>query len=141
MAASNSSGNPGASGDRDQWDWRRICVAANGGSRIAANKAIGDAAADAIASQYPGALREVTLQAGSGTRRLDVLTPQGLAIESKVGRSSLTKATRQQIQRDTELMNDPLSGVSSVEWHSGTSPVTGAAGERGGPQWKRCVAK
>lgn len=87
------------------------------------------AAADAIASQYPGALREVALQAASGTRRLDVLTPQGLAIESKVGRTSLTRATRQQIQRDVELMNDRLSGVSSVEWHFGTSPITG----RGGP--------
>ena len=103
----------------------------NSGSRIAGNKAIGDAAADVIASQYPGALREVTLQAASGTRRLDVLTPQGLAIESKVGRTSLTKATGQQIQRDVELMNDPLSGVSSVEWPFGTSPVTGLGGPAG----------
>ena len=106
-------------------------VAAKGAPQTLTNKAIGDAAADVIASQHPGALREVTLQATSGTRRLDVLTPQGLAIESKVGRPSLTKATRQQIQRDVELMNDPLSGVSSVEWHFGTSPVTGLGGPTG----------
>jgi RHS repeat-associated protein len=104
-------------------------LAAKSGSQILTNKAIGDAAADAIASQYSGALREVTLQAASGARRLDLLTPQGLAIESKVGRTSLTKATRQQIQRDVELMNDPLGGVTSVEWQFGTSPITG----RGGP--------
>lgn len=106
-------------------------VAAKAAPQKLTNKAIGDAAADAIASQYPGALREVTLQAARGTRRLDVLTPQGLAIESKVGRTSLTKATRQQIQRDVELMNDPLSGVSSVEWHFGTSPITGLGGPTG----------
>jgi hypothetical protein len=92
------------------------------------NKAVGDAGADAIAARYPGAMREVTLQAESGIRRLDVLTPEGLAIESKVGRTSLTAATRQQIARHAELLNDPFSPVSSVEWHFLRSPTTGRYG-------------
>jgi RHS repeat-associated protein len=99
--------------------------------RILQNKAIGDAVADAISSQYPGARREVTLQATSGTRRIDILTPNGLAIESKVGRTSLTNEVRQQIQRDIELMNDPTSGVTRVEWHFTTSPSTGLRGPTG----------
>ncbi|MEH1057232.1 DNRLRE domain-containing protein [Micromonospora sp. CPCC 206171] len=103
----------------------------DGGSNIARNKAAGDAAADAIASQYPGARREVTLQATGGSRRLDVLTPGGLAIESKLGRTSLTKETRRQIQRDIELMNDPNSGVTSVEWHFTESDATGLGGPTG----------
>jgi filamentous hemagglutinin len=93
-----------------------------------ANKATGDAAADAIAARYPGSTREVTLEASSGIRRLDILTLDELAIESKVGRTSLTPAVRQQVQRDVEPMNDPKSGVTSVEWHFSVSPVTGLKG-------------
>jgi len=99
--------------------------------QILANKAAGDAAADAIASQYVGAQREITLQAASGTRRLDILTATGLAIESKVGRTSLTNATRQQIQRDIELLQDRLSPVTAVEWHFGRSAITGRVGPTG----------
>ena len=36
-----------------------------------------------------------------------------------------------QIQKDVELMNDPLSGVSSTTWEFGTSPVTGLGGPTG----------
>ncbi len=97
-------------------------------ARVLRNKAIGDEAADAIASRYPGARREVTLQAESGVRRLDVLTPQGLAIESKVGHTSLTAATRRELARDVELLNDPSSGVRAVEWHFVRSPTTGKHG-------------
>lgn len=99
--------------------------------QVLKNKQAGDAAADSIASRYAGAQREVTLQAASGPRRLDVLTPQGLAIESKVGRVSYTSSVRQQIQRDVELMNDPTSGVRAVEWHFRTSAVTGLGGPTG----------
>ncbi|WP_370353586.1 RHS repeat-associated core domain-containing protein [Kribbella sp. VKM Ac-2571] len=97
--------------------------------QVLKNKAVGDAAADAIAGRYPGAMREVTLQAASGSRRLDVLTPDGLAIESKVGRTSLGSRERQEIARDVELLNDPTSQVRKLMWEFSTSPTTG----RGGP--------
>ncbi|MGH3349225.1 MAG: polymorphic toxin-type HINT domain-containing protein [Nocardioides sp.] len=93
------------------------------------NKAVGDAASDAIAARYPGSGREVTLQAMSGTRRLDVLTPDGLAIESKVGRTGLGSRERQEIARDVELLNDRNSPVQKLMWEFSTSPTTG----RGGP--------
>ena len=57
-------------------------------SDIGANKEAGDAASDRIASRFPGARREVTFQTTEGPRRVDVLTDDGLAIESKVGRTS-----------------------------------------------------
>jgi|GEM_PF-6643456 len=99
--------------------------------QVRRNQAVGDAASDAIAARYPGARREVTLQAPSGTRRLDVLTPQGLAIESKVGRTSLTSRTRQEIARDVELLNDPNSSVKSLLWEFSVSPTTGRSGPSG----------
>ncbi|MBB2974957.1 hypothetical protein FHX49_000498 [Microbacterium endophyticum] len=96
-------------------------------SRIAQNKANGDAAADAIAARYPGARREVDFQATSGVRRVDVWgSTTRVAIESKVGRTSLTAAVRQQVQRDVELMSQRV--FSSVEWHFARSRVTGLQG-------------
>jgi hypothetical protein len=99
--------------------------------QVLRNKAAGDKVADQIAKQYPGAQREVTLQATGGTRRLDILTRTGLAIESKVGRTSLSRETRRQIQRDIELLNDPSSGVTAIEWHFTTSRTTGKGGPTG----------
>jgi hypothetical protein len=97
---------------------------------ILANKAAGDAAADAIARTYPGALREMTIDTDLGVRRVDVLTRQGLAIESKVGRVSLTASIRTQIAKDELLMQDPrVSG--GVQWVFSRSGVTGAVGPTG----------
>jgi len=42
------------------------------------------------------------------------MTDGGLAIESKVGRTSLTDRTRQELQRDVELLNDPREPVTSL---------------------------
>lgn len=106
--------------------------AASSTPQILKNKAIGDAAADAIARRYPGARREVTLQAASGPRRLDVLTSDGLAIESKVGRTSLGSRERQEIARDVELLNDPTSQVRRLMWEFSTSPTTGLGGPTSG---------
>lgn len=106
------------------------CSAApSGTAQVLTNQRIGNAAADSIASRFPGSAREVSLQAASGRRVVDVVTDTGLAIESKVGGTSLTTATRRQIARDVELMTDLSSPVSSVRWEFFTSPVTG----RGGP--------
>jgi hypothetical protein len=110
------------------WSPAALVVAAEGEAQVLTNKAIGEAAADSIAGRYPGAMREATLQAESGIRRLDVLTEDGLAIESKVGRTSLTSRVQQQIGRDVELLNNPLSPVSSLRWEFGRSPITGLGG-------------
>lgn len=96
--------------------------------QVTKNKTVGDAASDSIAARYPGARREVTLNAQSGVRRLDVLTPQGLAIESKVGRTSLDARTRQELARDVELLKDPNSPVKSLLWEFSKSPTTGLGG-------------
>jgi len=99
--------------------------------QILRNKEVGDAAADAIAAQFPGAEREITLQAASGRRRVDVLTPDGLAIESKVGRTSLTPRVRQELSRDAELLRDKDTEAKSVRWEFSKSPTTGRIGPTG----------
>ena len=101
---------------------------ATAASRIAQNQINGNAARDSIASRYPGSRTEVTLPTLQGDRRLDVLTSEGLAIESKVGRTSLTSDIRTQVLKDVELLNDPLSPVSSLRWEFSRSPVTGKVG-------------
>lgn len=62
-------------------------VAAESGGGILANQAAGNAARDAIAAANPGSLTEQTFNTALGARRVDVLTQDGLAIESKVGRN------------------------------------------------------
>ena len=99
--------------------------------QVLVNQANGNAARDAIASQYPGAQTEVSLQTDLGWRRIDVLTDQGLAIESKVGYTSLTSSIQTQIAKGMALMADPVSGVSAVQWNFSTSPVTGLSGPSG----------
>ncbi|MFA6719100.1 MAG: RHS repeat-associated core domain-containing protein [Prevotella sp.] len=83
--------------------------------RILSNKAAGDARSDFLQSAY-GGKREVTKSTSLGIRRIDNLT-DGLAQESKLGRTSLTSTTRLQIAKDLELVTTPGSGVTSLEWH------------------------
>jgi len=59
------------------------------------------------------------------------MTDGGLAIESKVGRTSLTDRTRQELQRDVELLNDPREPVTSLLWEFSASPTTGLSGPTG----------
>jgi hypothetical protein len=68
------------------------------------------------------------LPTSDGFRRLDVLTSEGLAIESKVGRTSLSPEVQRQVLKDVQLLNDPLSGVRSLTWEFSRSPVTGKVG-------------
>lgn len=97
-------------------------------SRIAQNQVNGNFARDSISARFPGARTEVTLPTLQGVRRLDVLTPSGLAIESKVGLTSLSSDIRTQIIKDVELLNDPLQPVNSLRWEFSRSPVTGKVG-------------
>jgi hypothetical protein len=79
----------------------------------------------------------VTIQTALGARRLDVLTQQGLAIESKVGYTTLTSGIQLQIDKDALLMQNPQ--ISGVEWMFTRSAATGLVGPSG-PQ-ARALAK
>lgn len=63
-----------------------------------------------------GGTQQVTRNTSLGKRVIDNLAA-GAAMEAKVGRTSLTKSIRKQIQKDIELLNTPGSGVTAVEWH------------------------
>ena len=104
-------------------------VAANSGSRIAANQAAGNAARDRLLAGYPGALPEQSFTTTAGVRRLDILTQGGLGIESKVGRTSLTATTRSQIAKDGLLLRN--GDVTGIEWVFSRSGVTGQIGPTG----------
>jgi RHS repeat-associated protein len=96
------------------------------GAQVLVNKAIGDQAADDIAVQYPGASREEYFPTSLGPRRVDILTGQGEAIESKGGRTALTSRIRVQIAKDVELGSS--GRVTQLTWRFRRSPTTGLVG-------------
>ena len=102
-------------------------VAAKAGG--AANQLAGNAARDVLAAAHPGSLIEQSLSTTAGVRRLDVLTRGGLGIESKVGRTSLTAATRSQVAKDSLLLGN--GDVTGMEWVFSRSGVTGQMGPTG----------
>ncbi len=57
-----------------------------------------------------------------------MLTEDGFAIESKVGRTYASLSTLQQVRKDAEILNDPNSGVNSIAWEFRISPQTGKVG-------------
>ncbi|WP_428266019.1 hypothetical protein, partial [Haliangium sp.] len=93
---------------------------------IQANRLAGQVGERFLARTYGGA-SQVTRRTSLGRRVIDNLA-NGIARESKVGRTALTKRTRLQIAKDVELMASPRSGVTGVEWHffpgrSGNGPT------------------
>lgn len=65
---------------------------------------------------------------GQGGRFIDQFV-NGVANESKVGYTSLTKDIKMQIAKDVELLgNSAETGVKKVVWNFFESPVTGKAG-------------
>jgi len=91
------------------------------------NKVIGDTTSDAIASRYPAALREVPFDTVGGTRISDVVPLDGsnIAIESKVGLTSLDSRIRQELARDWWLARQ---GQVNTMWEFTPSPITGEVG-------------
>jgi hypothetical protein len=73
-------------------------------------------------------LIEQNFRVTGGLRRVDVLDAT-TAIESKVGRTSLTAPVRQELARDIKMMRS--GQVDSVEWHFSPSPTTGLGGPTG----------
>jgi hypothetical protein len=104
-------------------------AATEAGGGILSNQAAGNAARDTLAAENSGSLTEQTFQTSLGARRVDVLTQDGLAIESKVGRTSLTSDTVLQIAKDQLLLNNPR--ISGVTWVFTRSGVTGNIGPTG----------
>ena len=92
--------------------------------RIGATGKVGEAAL----KQLVGGKSQVFFPTSTGARFIDQLA-KGIAHESKVGRTSLTKAVKRQIAKDVELKgNDVIRG--SV-WHFFPSPATGKVGPTG----------
>jgi hypothetical protein len=86
----------------------------NAANRNAANKITGDAARDTIAARYPGAQTEVRFETAQGGRNVDVLTPEGLAIETKVGYVSYEPSIQLQVAKDELLLQNQQ--VNAVKW-------------------------
>ncbi len=84
-------------------------------SGVQANRAAGLIGENFLRDTYGGA-QQVFRRTSQGGRYIDNLA-NGIAMESKVGRTSLTSRVRAQIAKDVELMNTPQSGVDMVEWH------------------------
>jgi len=99
-----------------------------GNATILQNQANGNAASSSIAAAIPGAQEQVYKNTSEGARIIDVLTPAGEAIESKLGRTSLTTNISEQVAKDVALLHDPTSEVASVTWQFTVSPVTGKGG-------------
>jgi hypothetical protein len=120
-------GNDGASEGDDDGD----TLPETESPQVLANQAAGNAARDEIAAQYPGARTEVTITTDLGVRRVDVLTPEGDAIEVKVGYTSLTQSVQTQIAKDEWLVANKPDEVTSVQWVFEPSAVTGQVGPSG----------
>jgi len=105
-----------------------VSIKTTGRSQVQINREIGNVARDNIAARSPGAQKEAFFDTSLGARRLDVLTTPGLAIESKVGRTSLTSTVRRQIQKDIELFNTARSPVNSLQFQFTRSPITNKVG-------------
>jgi RHS repeat-associated protein len=96
--------------------------------QVLRNQAAGNAARDAISAARPGSLIEQNFRVTGGLRRVDVL--DGVtAIESKVGRTSLTAPVRQELARDIKMLRS--GQVDAVQWHFSPSPATGLGGPTG----------
>jgi hypothetical protein len=110
---SGRKGSDGGSSAGDPSGW--LARAAAQAARNVANREAGDLARDAIAARYPGSETEVSINIAQGLRRVDVLTPDGTAIESKLGYKTLRDTgIKSQIAKDQLIMQSPR--VNRLEW-------------------------
>jgi len=103
------------------------------------NKKIGDAYANDVADDIPGAKREVSHAMLNGTtRRTDIEAPLSSGgikgIEVKVGRVSNVSSIRQEMTNDAALLNDGTH--DEQEWEFFRSPLTGKLGPTGSVAWR-----
>jgi hypothetical protein len=94
---------------------------------VRANKVSGDAARDFIAAREGGVI-EQNFRVTGGLRRVDVLKEGNeiVAIESKVGRTSLDSRIRQELARDVKMLRS--GQVDRVVWEFSESAKTGRVG-------------
>jgi hypothetical protein len=95
---------------------------ANAFAKIGSTGKIGEQALQAL-----GGESQVYLKTSQGGRYVDQLV-NGVANESKVGYTSLTKSISTQIAKDAEIVKNGTGGVQSAVWHFFKSPVTGQVG-------------
>jgi hypothetical protein len=90
------------------------------GSLVRANRAIGLKAERFLRNTFGG--KPASFLTSQGRRFVDNLV-RGVAQESKVGRTALTRRVRQQVRKDAELLS--TRRVDAVEWHfsRGTSGI------------------
>jgi RHS repeat-associated protein len=91
-------------------------AATTGRGLLAQNNRIAGQVGENFLRDTYGGVQQVFRQTSTGARYIDNLV-DGIAMESKVGKTSLTSRVRSQIAKDVELMNTPGSGVTSVQWH------------------------
>lgn len=98
-------------------------------SRLKLNYKAGNDFRDRVARSIPGAGKEKVFQTSLGGRRVDILTPRQLAIETKVGYTSLSSSIKLQIRKNAELIS--TNQVNGVFWMFTKSPTTGIGGPSG----------
>jgi RHS repeat-associated protein len=84
-------------------------------AQVTANRAAGQVGERFLADTYGGG-QQVSRMTSVGRRFIDNLS-NGVAQESKVGRTGLTARVVTQINKDRELLDTPGNGIDSVEWH------------------------
>jgi len=84
-----------------EW-WSRI-------GQALGNQRWGALVRDTIADQYPGSWTEVRVPTSGGTDAIDVLTPEGTAIESKIGYLTNESAVRAAVTQDQELVGQTVT--------------------------------
>ena len=92
-------------------------------STIRANQAAGNAARDKVRDALGGRIEQPF-----GSRRVDVLTDFGLAVEVKSGYVSMSPTIISQIQKDMALPTTSSGQVESVQWVFVRSDQTGLIG-------------
>jgi len=95
-------------------------------STIRANQAAGNVARDNVLANR-GGVPEFPVSTSLGTRRVDVFTRTGVAIEVKTGFVNMSPTIMTQIRKD-ELLPSSSNAVASVEWIFMRSDVTGLIG-------------
>ena len=73
-----------------------------------------------------GGKKQVFKKTSEGRRFIDVLDPNSVAHESKVGYTTATDFVKKQIRKDAELISS--GDIEGARWHFFTSGVTGKVG-------------
>lgn len=114
----------------DRVDPDGLVARLKGKALLAANKKAGDAASIHLARKIKGAAREKVFRTKYGIRRVDVFDVKGkVAIESKVGRMSLTKFIAKEIVKDQILLKK--GWAKKVTWVFSGSKISGKSGATG----------